>query len=189
MALTTFKPLDFEEYVAFDNGTDERYELVHGGLVLMNPPTGRHSAIIELIHDHFKAEIARKAHPWVSRRDIGVRVDINGSRLPDLCVMTLEQEQAILEVSAVLQSPPVLVVEVVSPSTATTDYRAKRSEYAVRGIPEYWIADPVETKVSVLILSEGFYDLVEFRDNEQIVSPTFVELTLSTAQIFGTARS
>lgn len=69
------------------------------------------------------------------------------------------------------------------------NFGGQRSEYAVRGIPEYWIADPVETKVSVLILSEGFYDLVEFRDNEQIVSPTFVELTLSTAQIFGTARS
>jgi Uma2 family endonuclease len=38
---------------------------------------------------------------------------------------------------------PLLVVEVVSPSTIAVDYRAKHSEYAVLDIAEYWIVDPL----------------------------------------------
>ncbi|WP_367889252.1 Uma2 family endonuclease [Leptolyngbya iicbica] len=39
---------------------------------------------------------------------------------------------------------PLLVVEVVSPGKVNEDrdYRYKRSEYATRGIGEYWIIDP-----------------------------------------------
>jgi Uma2 family endonuclease len=38
------------------------------------------------------------------------------------------------------EPPPLLVVEVVSPSTKTDDYRSKRSEYGLLGIPNYWIS-------------------------------------------------
>ncbi len=39
--------------------------------------------------------------------------------------------------------PPLLVVEVVSPKQQERDYRHKRTEYAERHIPEYWIVDPI----------------------------------------------
>lgn len=52
------------------------------------------------------------------------------------------------------ESPPILVVEVVSESTRTTDYRSKGSEYAVLEISEYWIVDPLEAIVTVCMLVE-----------------------------------
>jgi Uma2 family endonuclease len=51
------------------------------------------------------------------------------------------------------------------------------------GIPEYWIVDPVGQKVTVLTLVEGFYEQVEFRGNEIIVSHIFPELGLSVEQV------
>ncbi|WP_313949250.1 Uma2 family endonuclease [Leptolyngbya sp. FACHB-261] len=52
------------------------------------------------------------------------------------------------------------------------------------GIPEYWIVDPIDQRVSVLILNEGFYDSAEFKGEERVVSQTFPELELTVAQIF-----
>jgi len=45
----------------------------------------------------------------------------------------------------------------VSESTKSTDYRAKRAEYSVLDSPEYWICDPLKEKVTVCTLLEGWY--------------------------------
>lgn len=39
-------------------------------------------------------------------------------------------------------APLLLVIEVLSPSTARTDRTTKRRRYQRAGIPEYWIVDP-----------------------------------------------
>ncbi|MUL36974.1 Uma2 family endonuclease [Gloeocapsopsis dulcis] len=41
------KNLSFAEYLAYDDGTDTRYELVYGELVAMSQPTGQHADIAE----------------------------------------------------------------------------------------------------------------------------------------------
>ena len=79
--------------------------------------------------------------------------------------------------------PPLLVVEVVSPGQENRDYRYKRSEYAARGIAEYWIVDPLQQKLTVLEWIEGFYEEQRYIDNESIISPLLGNLELTTAQI------
>ncbi|BAY41403.1 hypothetical protein NIES2111_57990 (plasmid) [Nostoc sp. NIES-2111] len=71
----------------------------------------------------------------------------------------------------------------VSESTTTTDYRSKRSEYAVLQISEYWIVDPIQQIVTVCTLIEGFYDAVVFRGEERIISQVFPQLDLTADQI------
>ena len=83
-----------------------------------------------------------------------------------------------------LETPPVLTVEVVSPESAKRDYRYKRSEYAAAGIPEYWIIDPGEQKITVLQLVEGLYEEQVYTDKQQIVSPTFPELVITVEQLW-----
>jgi len=75
------------------------------------------------------------------------------------------------------------VIEVVSESTKTADYRAKRVEYNVLNIPEYWVVDPLTSKVMIFTLVEELYEGMEFVGAEQIVSGTFPELTLTSEQI------
>ncbi len=82
-------------------------------------------------------------------------------RIPDLMVLS-EEGEAILSGSSrntiTLDMPaPLLVSEVVLLDNPVRDYRYKRSEYAVRGIPEYWIIDPARKQVLILTLVEGFY--------------------------------
>ena len=78
---------------------------------------------------------------------------------------------------------PLLVIEVVSPNQEKRDYRYKRSEYAARGINEYWIVDPMAQKVTVLEWLEGLYEEQVFTGDEVIFSPLFSEVKLTVNEI------
>lgn len=88
-----------------------------------------------------------------------------------------------MERSAVTEIPPLLAVEVVSPESVNRDYRFKRSEYAALEIPEYWIVDPMKSKVTVLLWEEGLYEETVFTGNQNIVFRTFPELLLTVEQV------
>ncbi|MDB9518041.1 Uma2 family endonuclease [Roseofilum reptotaenium CS-1145] len=180
-----------EEYLHYDDGTDTIYELVNGELVAMALGTGRHGEIADFINTEFRHEIARTGQDWVSRAMMlavqsprGDRFDT--SRIPDVVVLPKEQWRNLQNREAIVllnEPSPLLVVEVASPSTQTIDYRAKRTEYCVLDIPEYWIVDPLEEKVTIFTLSEGWYDEAVFTGGDRLISPTFPELNLTAHQV------
>ena len=49
--------------------------------------------------------------------------------------------------AAVLKTPPLLIVEVVSPGDKRTDYKEKEFEYKNAGVREYWIIDVQNVQV------------------------------------------
>jgi len=197
MTIAIAKPaktrVTFADYLDYFDDSDTKYELVDGELLAMAMGTGRHGETIEQVYRKISTEIERTAQPWIVRQgQIGVRcprgIGLDTARIPDVVVMLRDEWQSLQDREAVIGfdlSPPLLVVEVVSPSTKITDYRAKRTEYAVRDIPEYWIVDPIEAKMSVFVLSDGWYDVTEFTNGDRIVSPMFPELQLTPQEIFG----
>ncbi|MEH6875064.1 MAG: Uma2 family endonuclease [Candidatus Competibacter sp.] len=170
--------LSFEEYLAYDDNTDNRYELVDGALVTMTPPLISHLDIAKLIERCFDQEIQRLELPWRCYREAGLRVGIRKSRIMDVCVIEKDYVDALRASGsvAVFENPPRLVVEIVSPESIRRDYRYKRSEYAAVEVPEYWIVDPIEQKISILLLEEGLYEAHEFTGSQHIISPSFPEL-------------
>jgi Uma2 family endonuclease len=190
MAIATQK-LTFEEYLAYNDGTDARYELVDGELVPMSLGTGKHGAIIHFVARQFEDVILRSGQPWISLPAlVGVRSprgrNWDTSRIPDVTVLTVAQWESMGDREAVInlnEPPPLLVVEVVSPSTKADDYRSKRSEYGLLEIPEYWIVDPVEATITLCVLEHQFYDSTEFQGDDLIQSPTFSDLNLTAAQV------
>jgi Uma2 family endonuclease len=190
MSITTQK-LTFEEYLAYDDGTDTRYELVDGELVPMSLGTGKHGGIAEFLNDQFRNQIKQRELPWTSKQMIvGVRSprgrSWDTSRIPDVTILSVDQWEAMSDREAVInlnEPPPILVVEVVSPSTKTDDYRSKRAEYGLLEISEYWIVDPIEGKITLCILEHQFYDSIEFRGDDLIQSPTFPDLNLTATQV------
>lgn len=184
---TATKRLTLEEYLNYDDGTDTHYELVAGELVAV-PPESPQNVQISLF---LLTQLLR----FVPIRQLSNKVEIvvSGSRsttrIPDLVVLT-EELAAILQgaTRSTITSdmpPPALVVEVVSPGKINEDrdYRYKRSEYAARGIAEYWIVDPQMNRVTVLTLVEGLYEETVFAGNTAIASITFPQLQLTAEQI------
>ncbi|MBE9041539.1 Uma2 family endonuclease, partial [Oscillatoriales cyanobacterium LEGE 11467] len=79
--------------------------------------------------------------------------------------------------------PPLLVVEVVSPNQEKRDYRYKRTEYAARGIAEYWIVDPMLQQVTILEWVEGLYEEKVYTGNDAIASSIFESLDLTVDRV------
>lgn len=190
MTVATQK-LTFREYLNYTDGTDTRYELVDGELVAMGIDSGLHGAILKFLEKLFDAEIARLGLDLVAlQAAVGVRSPRGGrwdtSRIPDVSVIAASQWQNLRLKEAIIElnePPPKLVVEVVSPSTRSVDYRAKRAEYTVLGIEEYWIVDIASEKVTVLTLVDSWYEAVEYQEDRLIKSELFSELKVSASQI------
>ncbi|EDX70716.1 conserved hypothetical protein [Coleofasciculus chthonoplastes PCC 7420] len=192
MTQTPVKNLTFEDYVTYDDGTDNIYELVDGKLVMVPLPTADHGDTIDLLLDVFREQIRRYRQPWKAKDKAGVYTGKNPvtgkdrSRTPDVCVMTAVQWaelKADKRSAAVLKTPPLLVVEVVSPGSKKIDYEQKLAEYKTIKIPEYWIVDLRQSQVCVLLLAETGYETTVFTGNQRIISPTFPELAVTASQL------
>lgn len=182
MSQTPLK-MTVEEYLAYDDGTDKRYELENGVLIEMPPGTGKHEAIIAFLLVRFFLEKQRLGLALEPRSN-GVEVLTNTQiRRPDVLVMTQQQAAAIENTSAVLKTPPPLIVEVVSPESTNRDYNIKTIEYAQFGVSEYWIVDPLQDKVTVCLLQGKIYNQTIFTDTQQIVSLMFPQINLTAQQV------
>jgi len=62
------KNLSFQEYLNYEDGTDNRYQLAGGKLAVMAQPTGQHAAIAEFLNDEFRTCIKQLKLPLVSKQ-------------------------------------------------------------------------------------------------------------------------
>jgi Uma2 family endonuclease len=190
MTIATTKRLTLEEYLDYDDGTETRYELVDGVLVEMGAETPINNTIAMFLAFTF-ATLGIPHYRFATSHQIEVTSSKATARQPDLIVHTEESIKAALSDEKILRfaaPAPMLVVEVVSNSdtdkkSRDRDYLEKRSEYATRGIPEYWIVDPIAGLVIVGILSNDAYEALEFRGTDEIVSLAFPTLHLTAAQV------
>lgn len=192
MTKTPTQNYSFEEYLTYNDDTDNRYELVDGELVMVPLPTADHSDVVDLLSEAIKSAISKQKQTWRIKRDVGVYVGVNPqtgldrSRTPDLTVFTAEQWAEIKAdktKAAVSKTAPLLAVEIVSPSSKKKDYETKEQEYKAVGVLEYWIVDLRQSKVSVLVLVNGEYQVTEYTGSQQIISPIFSELNLTAQQL------
>jgi Uma2 family endonuclease len=182
--------MTLEAYLDYDDGTDTRYELVDGHLVEM----GAESELNVLIAGFLVSVFLKFLPHYCIRRGTEIVVVGQGAntRYPDLMLLT---EAGVKALSGQKRSlitldmpTPALVVEVVSSSdtdkaSRDRDYIEKRREYAQRGIPEYWIIDPMAAAVRVLTLEGDTYQDQTFAGADKLVSPSFAALALTAEQI------
>jgi Uma2 family endonuclease len=185
MVITT-KLMSLEEYLNYDDGTDILCELVNGELIPMPPESYQNQQVSICLLIYF-AQIGIPSRLLVNQLAIAVTGGRATARIPDLTVLSedlaLELRENNRSIISADMPPPNLVVEVVSPNQDKRDYRYKRSEYAARQIPEYWIVDPILDKVTILELVEGLYEEQVYTGEQSIVSPQFSQLKLTAKQV------
>ncbi|XGV99913.1 MAG: Uma2 family endonuclease [Leptolyngbya sp. BL-A-14] len=182
------KLMTMAEYLAYDDGTDTRYELVDGVLVEMPTESPENCKLAKLL----MLELAKHiAIVLINLKDMEIVVSGKRAkvRLPDLTVLS-EEGYATLSgqrSNTITQEmpPPILVVEVVSPGAENRDrdYRYKRTEYAARGIAEYWIIDPERQQVTLCLWVNGQYEDTVYRGDTPLASTVIPGFRLSAAQI------
>lgn len=111
----------------------------------------------------------------------------NNVRSPDKVVCDRAQWRAMKHLTKAVFAagkPPALAIEVASPGNTDRDTVDKRQEYALAGVPEYWIINPVDGYVLVLELASGEYQEVgEYRNTEPVSSRIFPELKISATTL------
>lgn len=187
---TESQVLTFEDYLRHDDGTDTRYELVNGVLVEMPPESEENNDIArKLLFELAKhLPIALLAHKDTEIEVTGQRAT---GRIPDVLVHTEASKAAIAGTTRATitrdMPPPALVIEVVSPGQANRerDYRYKHTEYAARGIAEYWIVDPETKQVTLCLWVNGRYEDRLYSGAEPLKSTVVPAFRLTAAEIFG----
>jgi Uma2 family endonuclease len=184
--MTVAKKMTLKEFLAYDDGTDNLYELENGELISMPAESDVNQRIASFLFAFFLS-LGIPSY----RLRIGTEIAVSGSRvsvrIPDLLVLSeelaAEMNGATRSIVLMDMPPPLLAVEVVSPKQENRDYRYKRTEYAARGIAEYWIVDPIERRVTVLEWVEGLYEEQVFTGNNLIVSTVLGDLELTVDRV------
>jgi Uma2 family endonuclease len=192
MTVATDRRMTLQEFLTYDDGTDRRYELVDGVLVEMGT-----EATINIKIAFFLIKFFLKMLDY-DRLGNKIRMEVRSryatARDPDLIIHSEASAAAIeglTEACLKYGDPnPLIAIEIVSPGAESSDnyqrdYVQKPTEYADRGIAEFWQIDPTREWVKVGILTDDEYQFVTYRGNDAIVSPTFPELNLTAAQVLG----
>ncbi len=191
MTIATTRPLTLEEYLDYDDGTDTRYELVDGRLVALSTESDINDRIASFLYAYF-LQIGIPYYRLSMKTQIAVSGRLANARQPDLTVLSAAAVAALEGARQRLithdMPPPDLVVEVVSPRQADRDYRHKRTEYSGRHISEYWIVDPIEQRVTILVWVNGLYEESVYTSDQLIISPLFPEMALSASRILLSAN-
>jgi Uma2 family endonuclease len=190
--------LTFEQFIA-QYGDDPRYELADGELIDMEP-TGPHEAVAGKTVSRLSVEIERLNLPFLIPKTCILRPYDNQAtaRRPDVIVL---DERALIQEPYWQQEPIIifgtsikLVVEVVS-TNWENDYARKVEDYALMGIPEYWIVDfrglggiryigdPKQPTLTVNTLAGKLYEQKQYRLGERVQSSLLPELNLQLAEL------
>jgi Uma2 family endonuclease len=131
-----------------------RYELVDGILIVSPAPSVAHQLVTMAVA--VELEGARPKGVRVLPGP-GVRMSMETELIPDVVVARFEHINGLR-----ITEPPLLAVEVRSPSTALVDLNVKRAVYERFGIEAYWIAVPDVDKPELIVfeLRDGRYEQV-----------------------------
>ncbi len=192
----TTKRMSLEDYLNYDSGSDQnRYELWDGILVEMSAESD-----INVVIGSFLLVVFAQIVPYYCVRR-GTEIVVEGgyanTRLPDLVVVSEAGAAALTgqkrSMVSLTMPAPAVVVEVVSSSdtdkkSKDRDYVDKRREYALRGIPEYWIVDPIARAVFVLTLENSTYQEKKFIGEERLASIELPKIELTANQVLNAGR-
>jgi Uma2 family endonuclease len=201
-SLTESRFLTVDQFLS-QYGDDDRHELIDGEVFDLEP-TGPHVRAASLQEMEVAAFVDRKLNVQIDNYFVRQRGllkpsgDLTAFR-PDIMVVDrsalvdepLWTSQSILTRGSSIK----LIAEVVS-TNWQNDYARKLEDYAVLGIPEFWIVDyaalggerfigrPKQPTLTLCQLVNGRYAEIQLRGNDCIVSHTFPNLQLTAEQVF-----
>lgn len=143
-------PTDIESFLAWEQRQPERYELVAGVVRMMVGATLGHDAIADNIHFSLASRL-RGAPCRAWRGDTKVRAPNGQIMYPDVLVSCTPRGR-----EEIVIDDPVLVVEVLSPSTERHDSTTKRWAYqAIPSLRQLLIVDQGEARAELMTREAG----------------------------------
>ena len=142
-----------EGYLWLTDHGNRRVEFTDGRVEELPMPTDVHQSVLLFLHALFRAWLRpRGGVVMVS----GMRMRVREGKFREPDILLLRDRSDPRRQNRYWQGADV-VVEVVSPDDPDRDLVEKRADYAEAGIAEYWIADPRDEALTVLVLRGEAY--------------------------------
>jgi Uma2 family endonuclease len=164
-----------------------RYEVIRGFLYVSPTPS--------VIHQRALGRLFLKLHRFVLAAGLGevlfAPVDVLLPReiaapvQPDLMFFRTGNQPGVEAMN--FQGVPDLVVEILSPSTRRLDRSIKLAAYRDAGVPEFWLADPRSSMLSIFGFGEdgtSYVELSRGEVGEAIESRVLPGLRIEVSEIF-----
>ncbi|MCL1809977.1 MAG: Uma2 family endonuclease [Clostridiales bacterium] len=159
------KRYTYADYAGWDD--DKRYELIDGVAYMMSPaPSRQHQEVlVEMIWQIRSFLEGKPCKVYAAPFD--VRLNAAGDAedtvvQPDIVIVC---DKSKLDKKG-CNGTPDMVVEILSPSTASRDRLVKFNKYLEAGIKEYWIVDTETKSVQACILEKGRYVVSMYSDTD-----------------------
>jgi len=168
---------------------DERWEIIDGVAYAMAPPSTEHQRIAGKLYRKFADFLDNKpCEPFIApfgvTFDKNLKDDKNPQAVePDITVICDKSKIT----KRGCKGAPDLIIEILSPSTASHDIITKRRLYEQNGVLEYWIVDPTNQIITRFYLNEELskYKEPEYFSKDDIIIPIILpELQIDINGIF-----
>ena len=131
---------------------DVKAEFINGRIIIHFPVKKRHWKVSDLLSRVLSCYASIKKLGQVGTEKVMISLTRNDYE-PDIVFFSKEKVDAFTD-DQVLFPAPDFVVEILSSKTASTDRGTKKDDYALHGIREYWIIDPVKQRIEQYILPQ-----------------------------------
>jgi Uma2 family endonuclease len=142
------------------------------GACVVTGTTRRHGIAISVLTSMLMSVVDSRSFDVMT--GVGWRLP-DAEFVPDLAVVAVAPD------AEALFEPPLLLIEVLSPSTRHVDLRRKRQLYAAGGLAWYWFVDLANNELVVLRNEAGTFVEVQRLTSGTTVGP--VEITVSVADL------
>ena len=176
------------DYLSLTDGTNQLVEFTDGKVEVLSMPTTAHQRILIFLFKLLSRFVDDRGLGEVMIAALRVQLSARKFREPDIVFVKRENQSYIQER---YWTGADLVVEIVSEDAESRerDYVTKRAEYAAAKIPEYWIVDPAEKRITVLTLVGAEYASAgEFNPGEHASSKLLDGFSVGVADVFRAAE-
>jgi Uma2 family endonuclease len=134
----------------------KRYELIDGEVFVTPSPSEKHQRVLGHLFVSFYNHATPRSLGRVYVAPFDVVFGEKTALQPDLLFVS-SKRLGIIGPEYVLGAPD-LVVEILSPYRRSYDLVTKLEQYALYGVGEYWIVDPVAETVEIYVLAGSRYE-------------------------------
>lgn len=173
---------EWSEEAYFELQCQSGIEFVDGVLEFLPMPTEFHQILVAYFYDVLRAIVGQSGIVLFS----GLRVQVRPGKVREPDVVLMLHENRTKRSNRVWLGAD-LAVEIVSEDDPQRDYQVKRVDYAEAGIREYWIVDPRDESVTLLVLEDGqqaYTEIGRFQGDQRCESRLLLDLSLTPHQIF-----
>jgi Uma2 family endonuclease len=180
MAAELKRKLEYSDILATPSD-GKRYELIRGDLFVNPAPSPSHQRISRRLQRQLEDYFHNRKLGEVFNAPIDVILTPHDVFEPDLLVVGDSDHIT----KRGIEKPPLLVIEILSPSTRKVDRGLKFKRYAELEIPHCWIVDPDRRRLQCFGLSDGtFRPIVEGQGDTTLEHPEWDGLVIDLAALW-----